>query len=79
MAREMAMQEPILVEGLQETTAGNWVGTKEWPPLECTTEEKGPSLRRGKTMAHLRGKLYSPENKQKTQIDSFRGIRGLST
>lgn len=40
VAREMAMQEPILVTGLQETATGNWDWTKGWPHLECTTEEK---------------------------------------
>jgi len=40
VAQEMAMQEPILVVGLQETATGNWDRTKGWPHLECTTEEK---------------------------------------
>lgn len=40
VAREMAMQEPILVTGLQETATGNWDWTKGCPHLECTAEEK---------------------------------------
>ena len=40
VARGMAMQEPILVTGLQETATGNWDWTKGWPHLKCTTEEK---------------------------------------
>lgn len=34
VAREMAIQEPILVGGLQETATGNWDRTKGWPHLE---------------------------------------------
>lgn len=67
VAREMAKQEPILVTGLQETATGNWDRTKGWPHLECPN-----CLKDKRTMAHLRGKLYSPENKEKTHFAKYR-------
>jgi len=87
VAREVAMQEPVLVMGLQETPAGKWDWTKGWPHLEYTAEGKAQMakssyrllLRREKDSGTLkRGKLYSPKIKQKThlanaQMDSFRG------
>jgi hypothetical protein len=37
---EVAMQEPILVIGLQETPTEKWDWTKGWPHLEYTEEER---------------------------------------
>ena len=40
VAGEVAMQEPILVIGLQVTPTGKWDWTKGWPHLEYTEEER---------------------------------------
>lgn len=40
VAREVAMQEPIPVMGLQETPAGEWGWTKGWPHLKYTEGER---------------------------------------
>ena len=40
VAQEVAMQEPILVMGLQETPAGKWDWTKGWLHLKYIEEER---------------------------------------
>ena len=40
VAREVAMQEPILVMGLQEIPAREWDCTKGWPHLKYIEEER---------------------------------------
>jgi hypothetical protein len=39
-SREVAMQEPTLVMGLQEKLAGEWDWTKGWPHLKYAEEER---------------------------------------
>ena len=39
VAREVAMQEPIVVMGLQEIPAREWDCTKGWPHLKYMEEE----------------------------------------
>ena len=38
VVQEVAIQEPILVMGLQETPAGDWDWVKGWPHLKYTEE-----------------------------------------
>jgi hypothetical protein len=79
----MAIQEPILVMGLQETPAGKWDWTKGWPFLEYTEEERTQiastlqttAYRRKDNGPHKKEKLYSPENKLRTYLT--RCIDGL--
>jgi hypothetical protein len=40
VAGEVAMQEPILIMGLQEISAGNWDWTKKYPHLKYTEEDR---------------------------------------
>ena len=63
VAGEVAIQEPILVMGLQETPAGKWDWTKGWCHLKYIEEERTqiashPTYqllpREGRTMAHTR-------------------------
>ena len=86
--REVAMQEPILVMGLQETPAGKWDWMKGWLHLKYIEEDRTqiashPTYqllpREGRTMAHTRRENYTPQEASKrptrpnTQMDSFRG------
>jgi hypothetical protein len=68
------MQEPILVMGLQETSAGKWEWTKGWLHLKYM-EEKRTQIASQPTNYYLEKegqwhakerKLYFPEIKQKT-------------
>ena len=74
VAWEVAMQEPILVMGPQETLAGEWVWTKGWPHLKYMEEERTHIASqptnyyqaKEDNCAHRKRELYSPEGKQKT-------------